>query len=544
VRGCLGVTCSVSTETVLRYHDATKHQFGRFAPALGYLDWASQPDPFRRYTVERLIELPRGYASLPDPHITLASIGQFLRGSMGLSAWKQYATSRWALRVNPSSGNLHPTEAYVVWDGCVWHYAPREHALELRAELGAWPETPSGMFLVALTSIHWREAWKYGVRAFRYCQHDVGHALGALRVAASHAGWRMQVVSGWSDAQMATLLGLDREADYADAEREDPDCVAIVTAGDEAHAFATDPAPLLQAAREATWHGVANRLSANHVEWPIIEEVAAATRHQGSGIVDRGSGAAVRPRESGFPIADAGSLIPSASAQLYSREVILQRRSATAFNPRYALRRETFFAMLARLQPGPPPWDVIDWAPHVHLAMFVHRVEGMVPGIYAYLRDPAVLDEWRRVMRPEFLWEQPEPSAPLYLLVPIDCRRIASRVSCDQEIAEDGFFSLGMIARLESALVERGASFYRRLYWECGIVGQVLYLEAEAASARGTGIGCFYDDPVHEMLGLSGHEWQSLYHFSMGMPIEDTRLTSEPGYAWEPTGSPPPLPTP
>ncbi len=52
-------------------------------------------------------------------------------------------------------------------------------------------------------------------------------------------------------------------------------------------------------------------------------------------------------------------------------------------------------------------------------------------------------------------------------------------------------------------------------------------------SSRATGIGCFYDDPVHDVLGLSGHEWQSLYHFSMGMPLEDSRLTTEPGYPWE-----------
>src|SRR5437660_12483691 len=36
---------------------------------------------------------------------------------------------------------------------------------------------PEDSFLVGLSSIHWREAWKYGERAFRYCQHDVGHAL-------------------------------------------------------------------------------------------------------------------------------------------------------------------------------------------------------------------------------------------------------------------------------------------------------------------------------------------------------------------------------
>jgi nitroreductase len=74
---------------------------------------------------------------------------------------------------------------------------------------------------------------------------------------------------------------------------------------------------------------------------------------------------------------------------------------------------------------------------------------------------------------------------------------------------------------------------YRRLFWECGVIGQVLYLEAEAAGVRATGIGCFYDDAVHEALGLSGHTWQSLYHFCVGEPIEDARLETSPGYEWE-----------
>jgi hypothetical protein len=83
---------------------------------------------------------------------------------------------------------------------------------------------------------------------------------------------------------------------------------------------------------------------------------------------------------------------------------------------------------------------------------------------------------------------------------------------------------------------ERGAWAYRRLFWECGLIGQVLYLEAEAAGVRGTGIGCYYDDAVHELLGLSGVEWQSFYHFAFGVPVDDPRLTTEPGYPWEREG--------
>jgi hypothetical protein len=72
---------------------------------------------------------------------------------------------------------------------------------------------------------------------------------------------------------------------------------------------------------------------------------------------------------------------------------------------------------------------------------------------------------------------------------------------------------------------------YRRLFWECGLIGQVLYLEAEAAGVRGTGIGCYFDDPVHKLLGFSDTRYQSLYHFTIGGPLDDARLQTLPPYA-------------
>jgi hypothetical protein len=63
------------------------------------------------------------------------------------------------------------------------------------------------------------------------------------------------------------------------------------------------------------------------------------------------------------------------------------------------------------------------------------------------------------------------------------------------------------------------------------LVGQSLYLEAEAAGFRGTGIGCFFDDPVHQAFGLRGKDWQSLYHFTVGTPVEDRRLKTLDPYA-------------
>ena len=532
----------------VRYHEATKHHFNRFARSLGYLDWATQPDPFRRYPGAAIHPLPRSsesaalaadvpYSALYErdaaPHpIDERSIGEFLRCSMGLSAWKQYGQSRWALRVNPSSGNLHPTEAWIVHDGRVCHYASKEHALEERCVF----QSPADHFLVVLTSIVWREAWKYGERAFRYCQHDVGHAIGALRFAAALLGWHLALLPEWSDAQIAALLGLDRDQDYDDAEREEPECVALVRrdpgSGIRDPWVHEDPEVLVAAAQKGSWFGRANRLSSNHVDWPIIDEVSKATHYPGvqSRTFERRT---FEPRTNGSRIPDPGSR----SGDPTARAIVLQRRSALSFDGRGVLRRERLLGMLDRLNPSSPPWDAIYWPPQVHLVLFIHRVEDLTPGIYAYLRDPAVLPEWKSVMRPEFMWEpvntQTGEPTNLFLLVPVDARRIANRVSCDQDIAEDGFLGLGMIARFEQPIRDHGEWLYRRLFWECGLIGQVLYLEAEAAGARATGIGCYYDEPVHELLGLSGDAWQDLYHFSMGLPIEDTRLTSEPGYDWE-----------
>lgn len=536
----------------LRYHDQTKHRFDRFARSLGYLDWATQPDPFRRYSGAPVLHLPRvrrtgaapdaagawashttPYAALFDGTVTpapldTATLGEFLRCSMGLSAWKAYGRTRWALRVNPSSGNLHPTEAYLLHDARLSHYAPREHALEERCviDAGRWRDAvgaPAKTFFVGLTSVLWREAWKYGERAFRYCQHDTGHALGAMRLAAALMGWRLALLPGCADRDVARLLGLDRDEDFVDAEREEPECLAVVGAGDLSDWLDRDITGLAEAASGGAWRGRANRLSASSVAWPILDEVAEATASagrawEGSGPMPRGP--------AGAPLVGA-----EPPARTTARQTLLARRSATAFDGEGTLDRERFLSMLRRLRPPLPPWDALHWPPQVHLVLFIHRVEGLSPGVYAYLRSDEVRSAWRAAMRQEFLWE---PCADdLFLLVPADVRSTAMRLSCDQDIAADGFCSLAMIARVESSLRDWGESFYRRLFWECGLIGQVLYLEAEAAGARGTGIGCFYDDPVHELLGLSGLEWQSLYHFAIGVPVEDARLLTEPGYPWE-----------
>ncbi|MFO7973797.1 MAG: nitroreductase, partial [Candidatus Hydrogenedentota bacterium] len=72
--------------------------------------------------------------------------------------------------------------------------------------------------------------------------------------------------------------------------------------------------------------------------------------------------------------------------------------------------------------------------------------------------------------------------------------------------------------------------YYRALFWETGMIGQLLYLEAEAAGLRGTGIGCYFDELVHGVVGLEGPRFQCFYHFTVGGSIDDPRLSTLPPY--------------
>ena len=116
------------------------------------------------------------------------------------------------------------------------------------------------------------------------------------------------------------------------------------------------------------------------------------------------------------------------------------------------------------------------------------------------------------------------------LLAEEDVRGVARGLSCHQDIASDGCFSLAMLAAFSEPLQRYGPWFYPRLYWEAGMIGQLLYLEAEAAGIRSTGIGCYFDDPMHEVLGVTDMRFQDLYHFTVGGAVEDERLRTEGAY--------------
>lgn len=110
--------------------------------------------------------------------------------------------------------------------------------------------------------------------------------------------------------------------------------------------------------------------------------------------------------------------------------------------------------------------------------------DGIKKGLYILVRnevDKALLQEKMNHPHVKFLWTKPKHapnSLPLYCLHEEEkIPQVATLVSCIQSIAGNGAFSLGMLANFEGSLQHFGPSVYRWLFWETGVIGQVLYLE-------------------------------------------------------------------
>ena len=185
---------NLSAAEARNYHLRSKHHMQRYAEGPGQLDWDAQPALFRQFAgaptlVAVLCGGPRPPVCRADaaaPGAAAGDAGQCRRAlqlSLGLSAWKSWQGSRWALRNNPSSGNLHPVEGYLLARGVpgladgVHHYDPLAHALEGRALTRPAPRR-AGWRWAEFGDVGARR--KYGERAFRYCQLDIGHAMAAF----------------------------------------------------------------------------------------------------------------------------------------------------------------------------------------------------------------------------------------------------------------------------------------------------------------------------------------------------------------------------
>ena len=485
------------------YHESTKHSVESLRRARRDLDWANMPDPFRHYEGAPVLDLP---ADPPAPGITALDVlqggigtsvltdgatflSQLLFYSAAISASKRVSSTgyKYALRVNPSSGNLHPTEFHFAtrglkdWPDGLYHYRPSSHMAEQRA-LGDFVTNLIGVevpIVFVLTSIAWREAWKYGERAYRYCLHDVGHAWQALALAARAMGRDTFAVGHFPDDETVQLCRLNKD--------EWP----MLLVGLQGPSI---PAADSHASKIVWFEGRANRLSRKCVPHPLIEGIHAATKLESEcGAICRAEPVLAGSGEIKLP--------PPALATQSFGEVVRKRRSALDFQGGALSMSRAQLAAILDAAARPFSADFAG-ARFIQLFLYVHRVDGLERGVYRH-------------------WPE---SGELEMIESGDQRAAAAGLSLGQDLAGNACLAFSMIADIDRAVRAHGDRGYRYVHFEAGAIGQRMYLAAETAGLRATGIGAFFDDAVHRYLKFASDQRQVVYHFAIGYPVSDDRL--------------------
>jgi len=486
------------------YHVSTRHSVESLRRTPHVLDWANMPDPFRHYEGLPVLDLPTDPPVPETPALAVLGgvsggiaagdgptfLSQLLFYSAAISASRRAPSNgyRYSLRVNPSSGNLHPTEFHFFtrglkkWPDGLYHYRPSAHMAEQRAvgDLEMKLGGSSAPIVFVLTSIAWREAWKYRERAYRYCLHDIGHAWQALVLAARAIGCNSFATGRFSDDDVSRFCRLPED--------EWPMLVVELRG-------ASIPVCAPDACNTVWYGGHANRLSEEPISYPSIEEIHDATKR---GTPARGGHFAAEHA----PVGCGEIKLPTpASSKRAFGEVVRMRRSALDF--RGGLQSMSLAQLSAILDVTAQPFSA-DFAGvrFIQLYLYAHRIDGLQPGVYRFWPERLELEQ----------------------IISGDQRVAVAGLSLGQQLAGNACVAFSMTGDFERAARAHGDRGYRYVHFEAGGIGHRMYVAAEAVGLGATGIGAFYDEEVNRYLNLTPEQGQVVYHFAIGYPVPDSRL--------------------
>jgi SagB-type dehydrogenase family enzyme len=485
-----------------RFHVATKHTRretvgGRMIP----LGAARRPPQFKGYAGGDVLPFADRPAPLTEPALAAltgartaaremparADVEWLCHLANGVLRWRPAAgpaEAAFGFRAAPCTGALYHIELYVACadlDGLpagLYHHDARTAGLrrllvgdqrgllvEAAAREPAVAEAPA---IVVMTSAFWRNAWKYGSRAYRHSYWDGGVVLANVLAVANALGLPARVVLGFADGEIDRLLELhsEREAPIA--------LVALGTGGPTAPA-ATSAALL---ARED------EPLFPLAEFFPAILAAHAATSLASAGDVTAWRAAAPARLVPAAGVAtDAGPGIEAA---------IVGRRSTRRF-ARVPITAGQLRALLDCTL-APIPADVELDAGLVHL--IVAAVEGMEPGLYRVEAGRPVL---------------------LRAAAADDLRRAAARVALGQELGADAAVHVCFFADLDDVQGRLGDRGWRAAHMGSAIAAGRLEVAAQALGLGATGL-TFYDDELASLFGLDGRRMAVTYLAAAGVP--------------------------
>ncbi len=454
------------------------------------MDPRNRPAPLKTYPGVQAVLLPRDLrrSSLPAVEVLSGRRGESRlvdESLLGTLLFLAAGVTRLARTVDGdpiwfrsamSAGNLHPVEVYVV-GADVQHYQPLAHAL---VPVRRGVNVCDGVVLV-LTGIPFRTCWKYGERGWRHLWWDAGALLANLLAVADSHGLSVHVMTGFPDAAVAGLVGVDGIDEVP---------LAVVRLG-EGELRLPPVGSLGPVAARA--EPVARRV----LRFPLVVDAQADTAldleaiarwQQAAVAVSRPAPASVEP--------------PPAAAPGDRIEHVILRRGATRLFRRQTAPSDLLEWGMAAASRAVP----LDAAPAGTLLehfVNVHEVADAEPGGYRY----TAADGFEGRTRSD------------------DPRAIGAHLCVDQPLGGDSAYTVFHAAALAPLAEALGGRGYRAAQLEAGIAAGRLALNAVALGDGATGL-TFYDGLVSRYFRT---EAAPMLATAVGIPDTTPAASGTPG---------------
>jgi SagB-type dehydrogenase family enzyme len=545
-------------EATRRYHESTSHSYWSVRSGGRELDWPNYPRPFKIYPQLDPLPLPREFpptnvpalhpaitnaatsaqwepgilsgakdpeaASTAHPsHPTLSQLASLLYHAAGVTRRRTWPGGEIYFRAAACTGALYEIELYLVTGDLdtlpagIYHFSPADFALR-RLREGDWrgvvaaataaePATSHAPVSIVATGIYWRNAWKYGARAYRHFGWDNGtiHANLLAMAAAHHVPARL--VIGFEDEPINRLLGLDTEKEVALS------ILALGSGDPEVSSAALAEFPSLQLETVP--------YSPEEVDYPEMRVVHSSTylASQAEVAAWRVASMSETPPVAQPLLAAAGKItiplpmppqaeIDSQDARHRSRvmshedslETVITRRGSSR---RFAPKPITLAQLSAALEfaTRPIPADFLAPGERLNdLYIIANAVEGLDPGSYFFARDPFGLE----------------------LLKSGIFREEARYLGLEQALAGDAAVAIFFLADLDAILARFGNRGYRAAQLEAGILGGRLYLASYAQRLGASGL-TFYDGDVVAFFSPHAATKAAIFLVALGHPAKRLR---------------------
>ncbi len=500
----------------LTFHEETKHSEFSVRTSAHYLDWENRPYPFKIYRNLPLIPLPRDFPrprkaaletirysppNATSESIDLGIIAEILFFSGGLTRRMKTSAGTYYMRAAPATGALYPIEIYVVSRGIpglgpgLYHFNPLDFALvKLRdydcsselAAAGGRTELVQPLTLV-LTSLAWRNAWKYEARSYRHWYWDSGVIGANLLATSSCEGLPIQIDMGFVDPEVDRLLGLEPRKEAT---------VALAHIGTALHKNGDHKGreiPQLDLEVEP--------LSREQVEYPSIWKTNVDSELHSPGEVEvwRGS---LKPRiqenRTPGPMFRLQPLKDEDSTPALE-ETILRRGSTRRFAP-----EPISFENLSTIIDASSSWVPLDFLSRseslIDFYFIANQVQGLSSGSYFFDRGVGAIEQLR----------------------PGRFRDMSGYLCLDQPLFSDASAVFFLMTDLRHVLGSFGDRGYRAAQFEAGVRAGKIYLSSYALGIGASG-STFYDDAVTEFFSPHARDESTMMAVGIGVPAYRAR---------------------